>query len=108
MVALLIQLSLAIRWRLTRRARLETENLILRQQLVILRRKFPRRVETVEHRSLADGVALSTVPVASGRDHHRTAGDRDPLAPTRVPRLLALEVPPCRRPSADLIQKFER
>jgi hypothetical protein len=44
MVALLIQLLLAIRSRLTRRARLEAENLILRQQLVILRRKFPRRV----------------------------------------------------------------
>jgi hypothetical protein len=44
MVALLIQLLLAIRSRLTRRTRLEAENLILRQQLVILRRKFPRRV----------------------------------------------------------------
>ena len=44
MVALLIQLLLAIRSRLTRQARLEAENLILRQQLVILRRKFPRRV----------------------------------------------------------------
>jgi hypothetical protein len=44
MVALLIQLLLAIRSRLTRRARLGAENHILRQQLVILRRKFPRRV----------------------------------------------------------------
>ena len=44
MVALLIQLLLDIRSRLTRRARLEAENVILRQQLVILRRKFPRRV----------------------------------------------------------------
>ncbi|WP_425151029.1 hypothetical protein [Candidatus Binatus sp.] len=25
-------------------------------------------------------------------DHHRPAGDRDPLAPTSVPRLLALEI----------------
>ena len=40
----LIQLLLAIRSRFTSRARLEAENLILRQQLVILRRKFPRRV----------------------------------------------------------------
>ena len=39
MVALLIQ----IRSRFTRRARLEAENLILRQQLVILRRKAPSR-----------------------------------------------------------------
>ena len=44
MVAFLIQLLLAIRSRFTSRARLEAENLILRQQLVILRRKFPRRV----------------------------------------------------------------
>src|SRR5580704_8995363 len=44
MVAFLIQLLLAIRSRFTSRARLEAENLILRQQLAILRRKFPRRV----------------------------------------------------------------
>ena len=44
MVAFLIQLLLAIRSRLTRRARLEAENLILSQQLVILRRKSPSRV----------------------------------------------------------------
>jgi len=40
MGALLIQLLLAIQSRLTRRARLEAENLILRQQLVILRRRY--------------------------------------------------------------------
>jgi len=39
-----IQLLLAIRSRFTRRARLEAENLILRQQLVVLRRKSPTRV----------------------------------------------------------------
>ena len=44
MVALLIQLLLAIRSWFARRARLETENLILRQQLVVLRRKSPKRV----------------------------------------------------------------
>src|SRR5712671_869510 len=44
MVAFLIQLLLAIRWWFARRARLETENLILRQQLVVLRRKSPKRV----------------------------------------------------------------
>src|SRR5580692_3590741 len=44
MVAFLTQLLLAIRSRLTRRARLEAENLILRQQLVVLRRKSPARV----------------------------------------------------------------
>src|SRR6202140_3398699 len=44
MVAFLSQLLLAIRSRFTRRARLEAENLILRQQLVVLRRKSPMRV----------------------------------------------------------------
>ena len=54
----------------------------------------------MEHRSPAVGVAVSTVPVAPGRDHHRPARNRDPLAPTRFPCLFALEVPP-RRPRID-------
>src|SRR5271168_4128077 len=44
MVAFLTLLLLAIRSWLTRRARLEAENLLLRQQLVVLRRKSPKRV----------------------------------------------------------------
>src|SRR5208282_3504731 len=44
MVAFFTQLLLAIRSRFTRRARLEAENLLLRQQLVVLRRKSPARV----------------------------------------------------------------
>src|ERR1700680_1535335 len=63
--------------------------------------QVPDARETVEHRSLAAGMAVSTVPVAPGRDHRRAAGDSDPLAPMRFPRLLALEVPPRRRPSKD-------
>src|ERR1700737_3806252 len=43
MVTFLTQLLLAIRSRFTRRARLEAENLLLRQQLVVLRRKSPTR-----------------------------------------------------------------
>src|SRR6202043_1307326 len=49
-------------------------------------------------------MAVSTVPVAPGCDHHRSAGDRDPVAPTRFPRLLALEIPPGRRPSRDRLR----
>ena len=45
MAAFLTQLLLAIRWRFMRRARLEAENLLLRQQLVVLQRKSPRRVK---------------------------------------------------------------
>jgi transposase InsO family protein len=44
MIAFLNQLLLAIRSRFTRRARLEAENLLLRQQLVVLRRKSSTRV----------------------------------------------------------------
>ena len=44
MVAFLTQLLLVTRSRFTRRARLEAENLFLRQQLVVLRRKSPKRV----------------------------------------------------------------
>ena len=44
MVAFLIQLLFAFRSPLTRRARLEAENLLLRQQLIVLRRKSPTRV----------------------------------------------------------------
>ena len=44
MVAFLTQLLLAIRSRFSRSARLEAENLILRQQLIVLRRQHPRRV----------------------------------------------------------------
>jgi hypothetical protein len=39
MVAFLTQLLLAIRSQFTRRARLEAENLLLRQQLIVLQRK---------------------------------------------------------------------
>ena len=44
MVALLTQLLLVIRSWFVRRARLEAEILILRQLLVVLRRKSPKRV----------------------------------------------------------------
>jgi len=44
MVAFLIQLLLAIRSWFARQARLEAENLVLRQQLVVLRRQHPKRV----------------------------------------------------------------
>src|ERR1700681_1078201 len=44
MVTFLTQLLLAIRSRFTRLARLEAENLLLRQQLVVLQRKSPTRV----------------------------------------------------------------
>jgi hypothetical protein len=44
MVAFLTRLLLAIRSRFARRSRLEAGNLLLRQQLAVLRRKSPKRV----------------------------------------------------------------
>src|SRR5271168_412503 len=44
MVAFFTQLLLAIRSRFSWRARLEAENLVLRQQLIVLRRQHPKRV----------------------------------------------------------------
>jgi hypothetical protein len=44
MVAFLTQLLLLMRSRFSRRARLEAENLLLRQQLMVLRRQHPKRV----------------------------------------------------------------
>jgi hypothetical protein len=44
MVAFLTQLLLLMRSRFSRRARLEAENLLLRQQIIVLRRQHPKRV----------------------------------------------------------------
>ena len=101
MVAFLTQLLLAIQSRFTRRARLEAENLILRQQLVVLRRKSPTRVRLWNidrlllvwlyrlYPSLLDAIII-VQSEAVIRWHRRG-----------FPRLLALEVPPRRRPSTD-------
>ena len=44
MVGFLTQLLLLVWSRFSRRARLEAENLLLRQQLIVLRRQHPKRV----------------------------------------------------------------
>jgi hypothetical protein len=104
MVAFLTQLLFAFRSPLTRRARLEAENLILRQQLVVLRRKSPTRVRLWNidrlllvwlyrlYPSLLDAIII-VQPETVIR-----------FAPTRFPRLLAVEVPPRRRPSKDRLR----
>jgi hypothetical protein len=100
MVAFLTQLLLVIRSWFARRARLEAENLILRQQLIVLCRRRPKRVRLLNiDRLLMVWLyrlypSLLDASSSFSRDSH-------PLAPTRIPRLLALEVPPHRRPSTD-------
>ena len=101
MVAFMTQLLFAFRSPLTRRARLEAENLILRQQLIVLRRKSPTRVRLWNidrlllvwlyrlYPSLLDAIII-VKPETVIRWHRR--GFRG---------LLALEVPPRPRPSKD-------
>jgi hypothetical protein len=101
MVALLTELLLVIRSWFARRARLEAENLILRQHLVVLRRKSPKRVRLWNIDRLVMVWLYRLYPVAPGRNYHHSAGDHNSLAPPRSSRLLALEVPPPRRPSPD-------
>jgi hypothetical protein len=101
MVAFMAQLLLAIRSRFTRRARLEAENLLLRQQVIVLRRRHPKRVPLWNidrllmvwlyrlYPSLLDAIII-VQPETVIRWHRRG-----------FTRLLALEVPPPRRPSKD-------
>jgi len=72
----------------SRRA-LEAENLVLRQQINVLRRTVPKRllISSIDIRR-----PFSAVPRCSGRAGDRQAGHRDPLAPGRVQSLLALEI----------------
>ena len=82
MVAFLTQLLLAIRSRFSRRARLEAENLLLRQQIIVLRRQHPKRVRLLNidrllfvwlHRlypSLLDAIIIIQ-PETVIRWHHR-------------------------------------
>jgi len=85
MVAFLTQLLLAIRLRFMRRARLDAENLLLLQQLVVLRRKSSRRVRlwNIDHLllvwlyrlypSLLDAIII-VQPETVIRWHRRAAG----------------------------------
>ena len=80
------------------RAALETENLVLRHQLNVLRRKSPNRValSSIDRLLL---VGLSTGSRGAGRPEDYKAGDADALAPRWFPSLLALEIPTARWPA---------
>ena len=105
MFAFLTKLLLVARSRLKSRASLEAENLVLRQQLIVLSRKSPIAGAAVEHRSVALRLAVSMLypsilnaitvvqPETVIRWHRRG-----------FPRLLALEISPRRRPSKDRLR----
>lgn len=45
--------------------------------------------KALEYGPLAVRLAVSTLPIDPGRDHHRQARDSDPLAPARIPCVLS-------------------
>jgi hypothetical protein len=65
MFAFLAKLLLAARSRQKSRARLEAENVVLRQQVIVLSRKSHSRVRAPEHRSADFRLAVPILPVDS-------------------------------------------
>ena len=101
MVEWLTQLTYALSLRLKSRARLEAENLVLRQQLNVLIRKLPKRLRLTKSDRLLLVWLYRLFPSHPERDPDCQARDRDPLAPSRLSSLLALEISPGRRPATD-------
>src|SRR3979490_265015 len=78
------------------RATLEAENLVLRQQVNVLRRRTPKRLHLNNTDRLLFVWLLSLVSVGPWRGCDCQAGDDHSLAPRRVSGLLALAVAqPC-------------
>ena len=92
MVALLSRILLALRSLLEVSASREAEILILRQQLLVLSRRSPKRIRLRNIDRFDFGLAVPPLPVDVGRHGHSQAGNRAFLASTRLSRLLALEV----------------
>src|SRR5215469_6191258 len=88
----LIRLLLTLRAVSETRASREAEMVVLRQQLPVLSRKSRKRVRLRNIGRLDFGLAISPVPGGVGCHRHRQAGNPAPLAPSRVPRILAVEV----------------
>lgn len=74
------------------RAALEAEILVLRQQIIVLRRGKPFRLRFMAPGQVGAGVGLPIVSERPGRTRHRTAGDRSAVASRRLSILLALEI----------------
>src|SRR5215208_3957130 len=74
------------------RAALEAEILVLRQQIIVLRRRKPARPAIHVHGQVGAGVGLPGVSERPRRTRHRPAGDGSALASCGLSSLLALEV----------------
>ncbi len=92
-MSLVLALLGALRTSLRTRTDLAFENLALRQQLVLLRRRWKRPQFGRLERSLL-AVAVPPVGRVARRAPCRSPPDRDSLAPARLPRFLDLEVTP--------------
>jgi hypothetical protein len=88
------------------RAALEAEILVLRQQIIVLRRGRPSRLSflTVDkvvsyRRQGRSGLGLLPVSEGPRRARHRSTPDRGQMAPCWLPIVLALEVQASSGPS---------
>ena len=114
MVEFLIKLLLVGRSHLWSWARLEAENLVLPQQVIVLSRKSRSRVWLKKHRPTDLCLDLPTVPLDFECDHRGYAGDRDWLASTRLSRLLVRKSrrrggrPRINREIRDLIRRMNK
>ena len=82
------------RTRLESRASLEAENLVLRQQVIVLSGKSPSRVRLRNIDRLIFVWLYRFFPSILNATHRGQARNRYPVASARLSRLLALEIPP--------------
>src|SRR6266481_5382222 len=81
--------------------RLEAENAVLRHQLIVLRRRPRGRVRLTNHDRWFFNPAVSLVSSNPEGSHNHPARDARALAQSRISLLLALEVAPTGRATAD-------
>jgi hypothetical protein len=81
--------------------RLEAENAVLRHQLIILRRKLHGRVRLTNYDRWFLIQLISLVSSNPAGSHNHPARDACALAQSRISLLLALEVAPTGRATAD-------
>jgi hypothetical protein len=81
------------------RAALEAEVLVLRQQIIVLRRGKPTRLALLIVDRVVLGWVCHLVSEGPQRARHRSTRYRGELTPCRLPIVLAMEVPTPSRPS---------
>src|SRR6266481_5203429 len=82
------------------KVRLEAENAVLRHQLIVLRRRLHGRVRLTNHDRLFF-IQVSLVSINPAGSHNHPARNPPALAQSRLSLLLAFEVAPTRRATAD-------